>query len=324
MALTLFTQITDTVDEGQRAVWRHVSVTSVDRLGTRSAGGEYPAATFARGYETAVYDPDLQVAGLFKVPEEREMKEAKQYKDVLNRASKLMYEADRINIADPFEVFNLAFSATTSQPSRFFVKGNNGKDGNNTALGERLVSTQHAIISGAATVSNAVNSGGLSLAFSVDSYWTAKEQGATIVDDQNKPFPMFGGKVCLVLPPANGLVRTAKEINESDWKPGISDNNVNVLKGDAQDVISSPYLLKSFYVSGVANTKAWFLVDNTNRDPQVGTGLVKIAFVPLQTRVAREEQTDSIVYKLKQEYTYGFVDWRNVIASNGLGTAYSS
>lgn len=330
MADMLFTQISDTTSEGSRAVWRHVGTTGVRNLGNRVAGGKFPVAEFIRGYETAVFDPDNQVAGQFQVPEEREKKEGSMYKSILNRASKLLYEVDRINVADPFEVFNLAFTASTSFPTsgvggnRFFVRGNYGLDGNNTALAERLVSTQHARADAGTTISNAVQSSGNARAFSDEAYWAAREQGATFLDDVGKEMPMFGGKVTIVVPPANSLVRTAKEIDMSDWVIASMENQVNVHKNQFTRIITSPYLLASSYVSGVANTAQWFLVDDSTRDPEVGTSLVCISFVPLATKVYRDQTIDSVVYDVKQEKSYGFVDWRNILGSNGTGAAYSS
>jgi len=149
MAEGLVTKVDDTTNEGSRAVWRHVGATGIKNLGTRSAGGTYPESEFIRGYETVVYDPDDQDAGQFIVPDERNAKEASQYKDVLNRAKKLLYEIDRKNVADIFEIFNLAFTAPGSYPNksanRFFGRGNAGLDGAATgALNEELASTSHA------------------------------------------------------------------------------------------------------------------------------------------------------------------------------------
>lgn len=320
----LFTNVSNTTTEGDRAVWRDVGATGVQALGRRRAGTAYPTATFIRGYETAVYDPDNQFAAEFVVPEERDAKEAAEYKAVLNRAQKLLYEIDRQNVADIFEPFNIAFTAPTSYPTNFFVKGNKGLDGNNTALNEYLISIQHARADGGTTVSNAVQSSGNAAAFSDANYYAAKEQGATLVDDVGKPMPMFGGHTTGIVPPANGLVRLMREINGSEWKTKVADNDINVLQGLLNDIKSSPYLLQSYYISGTSNQKAWFLVDDTVRDPMVGTGLVQIAFVPLQTRTEREQATDAIVYKVKEEYSYGWTDWRNIIGSKGDGAAYSS
>lgn len=330
MGSTLFTMVGETTEEGERAVWRHVGVTGVKDLGTRRASGAFPQAEFIRGYETAVYDPDNQVAGAFKVPDERNDKEGKKYKSVLNRAQKLLIEIDRINLKDPFEVFNLAFTAPSSYPTngvgggRFFARGNLGLDGNNTALGERLVSIQHARADAGTTQSNAVQSSGNARAFSDAAYWAAREQGATFKDDVGKEMPMFGGKVTIVVPPANSLVRTAKELDESDWVVQSMENQINIHRGTLSSIISSPYLLASAYVSGVANTNQWFIVDDVTRDPEVGTGLVCISFVPLQSNVYRDEGVRSVVYDVNQEKSYGFVDWRNVLGSKGDGAAYSS
>lgn len=328
MALSLFTSISDTTNEGTRAVWRHIGTSGISNLGTRQAGGVYPDVSFIRTYETVVTDPNVQLSGRFIVPEEREMKEAKQYKEMLSRASKLMYEIDRYNILDPFEVLNTGFTAAASLPQRFFVRGNNGLDGNNTPLGERLFTNSHARADGGQVQSNLVGGTaggtGTALPLSYTNYWTAKELGATFTDDVGKPFPRFGGKVCIAVPPKNGLVLTAHTIEQSEWKPGVTDNDVNIVKGEFSEIISSPYLNDSFYLpNSTATTQLtgyqWFLIDESNRDPQIGTGLVRIDFVPLESRVERDIFTDSIVYKLKEEYVYGFADWRGTIASLGTG-----
>ncbi len=320
----LWTNVSNITKDGDRAVWRDVGTTGIQSLGRRRAGTVYPEAQFLRTYETAVFDPDSQWSAKFTVPEERDVKESKEYKEMLNRAQKMLYEVDRQNVADIFEIFNLAFTIPTSYPTCFFAKGNKGLDGNYTALNEYLISTQHARADAGTTQSNAVQSSGNAAAFSDPIYYAAKEQGAATVDDVGKPMPMFGGHTTIIVPPANGLVRLAKEINGSEWKTLTSNNDINVLQGMLTDIKSSPYLLQSFYIAGTANTKAWFLIDDTVRDPMVGTGLVRIAFVPLETRVERQQEVDAIVYKAKEEYVYGWSDWRNILGSKGNGAAYSN
>lgn len=330
MGDTLFVQVSETTDDGDRAVWRHIGVSGAKELNTRRAGGAYPEVEFIRTYETAVFDPDNQNAGQFIIPDERNNKEATRYKSVLNRAQKLLVEIDRINIKDPFEVFNLAFTASSSFPTtgagggRFFVRGNMGLDGANTALGERLISISHARADAGTTQSNAVQASGNARAFSDEAYWAAREQGATFKDDVGKEMPMFGGNVTIVVPPANSIVRIAMEIDRSEWVTNSMENQINVHQGRFTKIITSPFLLASAYVSATANTNQWFLVDDSTRDPETGTGLVCVAFVPLQTNVYRPEGLDSVSYTVKQEKSYGFVDWRNVLGSKGDGAAYSS
>ena len=322
--MSLFTQVGAKTGEGDRAVWRHVGTTGIQNVGTRSAGGLYPEASFIRSWETAVYDPNAQLAVMIVVPEERELKEANIYKEYLNRAQKEVYELNRRNIADLFEVFNLAFTIPTSYPTRFFAKGSQGLDGNYTALNEYFISTQHARADGGTTVSNALNVSGLAGTFTDTNYWSAREQGATFVDDVGKPMPMFGGHLTLVVPPANSLVRTALEIDHSEWKTLTTNNDINVQQGMLNTIKSSPYLLSSYYLSTVSNKTQWFLIDESQRDPEVGTCLVKVEFVPFQSRVERLEENDAIVYKAKEEYDYGWVGWRNVIGSNGSGASYTN
>lgn len=330
MADTLFTEISANESEGQRAVWRHVGISNAKTLGTRAAGQPFSDVEFIRTYETAVTDPDNQIAGKIKVPKEREAKESSMYKSALSRARKLMSKIEQSNVKDPFEVFNLAFTATSSYPttglggSRFFARGNRGTDGNATALGERLVSVSHARADAGTAQSNAVVSATLSLAFDEDSYWSAREQGATFKDDVGDPCPKFGGKVSIVIPNANGYLKSAKEIQESDWEVQTAENQINVHKGMFSNIITSPYLLASAYVSGVANTHQWFLVDTSDRDPETGTGLVAINFIPLESNVYYDDEVRSTVYDIAQEKVFGFVDWRSILGSVGDGAAYTS
>lgn len=328
MADTLFTEVSNVTSEGDRAVWRGISVAGVQNLGNRSAGGVYPDATFIRGWETVVYDPDNQVAGKFTVPEERDVKEAAQYRSVLNRAQKLLYEISRVSIADLWEVFNLGFSAPSAYPSRFFGKGAGGSaaTGNPTTITNPLISTLQARADGGTAQSNAIlTSGSSNMApFSDTNFWAAREQGAAFKDDVGKPFPLFGGRLTCIVAPANNNVRLAMELAGSEWKTGVANNDINIHYGQLASVKSTPYLLNSYYLSTVANNKQWFLVDENVRDPQTGTGLVGINFVPLETRVERDLYTDSVMYKVKWERAQGWTDWRNVVGSKGDSTSYTS
>lgn len=324
LAESLFVNVSNITDDGDRAVWRHIATSGVEGEGTRHAGGVYPRATFIRGYETEVFDPDTQIANEFHVPEERQAKEGTQYTAILNRAQKLLIKMNRTNIQDPFEVFNMAFSAPSALPTRFFVRGNAGLDGNKTALDERLISTQHARADGGTTQSNAVQSSGNARAFSDDAYFAAREQGATFKDDVGEDMPRFGGSLTIMVCPANGMVREAMEINQSNEIVGSANNDINVHKGMFGRVVSSPSMLASKYDATITDTNKWFLVDESSRDPETGAGLICISFVPLTTRTERDAEHDSIRYKIKQTKSYGFSDWRNVIGSKGDGAAYSS
>jgi hypothetical protein len=331
----IFTEVSNMETQGNRTVFRHTGTTGNSSTGARIAGGVYPAASFLRLWETVVLDPNLQDANQITVPEERLNAESAEYKDALDRAEKLNLDLRRKNIGDPFDIFNLAFVAPSSYPSVKFVgKGNNGLDGNNTALGEALITYQHKIAFGNATqatsatatngCSNGVGSSSNYAALSPTSYNSALEQGATFVDDVNKPMAMFGGAVDIIVPRANGLVATAKQLNESDWQIGTANNEVNVFKSTMGKIISSPFLTNSInYTTANSQNKKWYLIDNAFTDPKVGTGLVQVCFVPTQSFVFRSPEMNSLVYQAKQSYSYTWLDWRNVLASLGDGSAQS-
>lgn len=331
----IFTQVSNMETQGNRAVWRHTGTTGVSTTGTRVAGAVYPAGSFIRLWETVVIDPNLQDANQITVPEERLNAESAEYKDALDRAQKLNLDLRRKNIGDPFDVINQAFVAPTSYANtKFTGKGNNGLDGNNTALSEALITYQHKIALGNATLatsstvfggcSNAVGSSGLFAALSPTSYNAALEQGATFVSDIGKPMPMFGGMVTTIVPPANGLVATAKQVNESEWTVGSANNEVNVYKNTMQKIISSPYLINSInYTTANTQNKKWLLIDGAFTDPKVGTGLVRVSFVPTQSFVFRSPEMNALVYQAKQSFSYAWVDWRNVLGSLGDNSALS-
>jgi hypothetical protein len=328
----LFTNVSNVTTDGNIAVWRNTSVAGLQQMGQRIAGGNYPTGTFPRGWETVVTDPNLQDAVEIAVPEERQDAESAMYKSALNRAQKIVIDARRKNIGDPFDLLNQAFVAPSSFTSpRFFGKGNQGVDGNLTALNEALIIGQNAGVSNghklanaptvnSTTAVNGVSNSGNWAAFGDTYYYAALEQATTFIDDVGKPMPMFGGSITIVVPNANSLVRTAKEINKSEWKVGTANNEVNVLNGTLTRVISSPYLTNSInYVTANAQKNKWYLIDTATQDPQVGTGLLRVCFVPTNSRVERRQENDAIVYKLKQSYCYVNTDWRNVIGSLGTG-----
>ena len=128
----------------------------------------------------------------------------------------------------------------------------------------------------------------------------------------------------ILIPPKNGLIRLANELNLTSRVIGSDNNDINVHEGTIGRVISSPYLSGSTYDSSISNTNQWFLVEENVRIDEIGTGLVQINFVPTTTRTAWDETRDSYVYKIKQEKSYGFAEWRNILGSKGDGQSYSN
>lgn len=324
----LFLEVSNTDTGGDRAVWRHTYTTAVQNMGVRHAGGQYPATMFIKGYETEVFDPDNQLADSILVSEERQAKEQASYQNALDRAKKLQQKLRYTNLNDPFEVFNFSFTATQSFPAaalnRFFGRGN--KD----SLNEPLISTVHARKDGGATQSNAVRSGNNSMAFGDTAFWTARQNAYAFKDDVGQNFPTMQGKVDIIAPNTQNIIRTARELDWSEWKIATADNTINIHQNEQATLYSNPVLLASQYSSslGASNsptygTQPWWLVDKQLKDPQVASGLVKIVFVPYSSRIEWEQAIDSIVYKVKEEFVYGWLFWQTVIGSPGDGTSYT-
>lgn len=322
----VFTNVASATESGMRAVWRHTETTALSgAIANRGSKDRYVDATYIRGWMTAVYDPDFQLAEQLVEAEERLAKEDTAYRQYLNRAQKLYEKFARQNILDLFEHFNLAFTAPTGYPNAlFFAKGTQGLDGNMTPLNERLVSTQHALANGGTTQSNAINTAGNAAPFSITAYNAALEQGGATVDDVSEPMPMFGGMKDIFIANANGQVATVKTLNESMWQPKTGNNDINVYAGSFERIITGPYLGTSYYIPSITNNTEWFVVDRSNQDPEVGTGFVRVEFWGMDSKVQRVDPIDSIAFKMKEEYAYGWTDWRNILGSNGSGTAYSS
>ena len=180
------------------------------------------------------------------------------------------------------------------------------------------------LLHGGTTQSNAVNVSGNAAPFSVDAYNQALEQGGATVDDVEEPMPLFGGNKDIMTPNKNGQIANIKTLNESQWQPKTGNNDVNVYQGSFERIITSPYLGTSYYNRTISNPKMWQVIDRSNIDPEVGTGYVRVEFWPMDSRVERVNPIDSIAFKMKEEYSYGWLDWRNTIGSNGSGLPYSS
>ena len=322
----VYTNVGASTESGMRSVWRHTGTTGLEGpIKNRGSKDRYGEATYVRTWMTAMYDPDLQLAEQLVEAEERLAKEATFYKSYLNRAQKLYEKFARNNILDTFEHFNLAFTLPSAYPNPlFFAKGTQGLDGNFTALNERLISTQHARADGGTTLSNAVNVNGNAAPFSVDAYNQALEQGGATLDDVGEPMPIFGGMKDIMTPNKNGQIAVVKTLNESMWQPKTGNNDINVYQGSFERIVTGPYLGTSYYSPTITNPTEWFVLDRSNLDPEVGTGFVRVEFWGMDSKVERVQPIDSIAFKMKEEYAYGWSDWRNIIGSKGNGLAYSS
>lgn len=328
MLAPLFVEISNVTPDGDRAVWRHTYTTAVQQMGLRHAGGAYSQTQFIKGYETEVFDPDNQVADSIPVPEERQNKEGNQYAFALDRAKKLQQKIQYINWNDPFEVFNFSFTATNSFPAaatnRFFGRGN--KDG----LNEPLISTLHARKDGGPAQSNVVRNGNLSMPFGDTAFWQTRQQAYAVKDDVGQNFPTLQGKIDFIAPNTQSIIRTARELDWSEWKIATGDNTINIHQNEQGTLYSNPVLLSSQYSASLGSSQSptygvapWWMVDKQVKDVNLNAGLVKIVFVPLSSKIEWEQSIDSVVYKVKEEFIYGWTMWQTIFGSPGDNTSYT-
>lgn len=324
----VYTNVSSITEGGMRAVWRHTSTTGLNGpIGNRGSKDRYPTANYIRGWLTSMFDPDLQLADQLVEAEERLQKEDTAYRQYINRAQKLYEKFARQNVLDTFEHFNLAFTLPSGYPNPlFFAKGTQGLsgiEGTGTPLNEQLISTKHALANGGTTQSNAVQTSGNAAPFSIDAYNQALEQGGATQDDVLEPMPMFGGMKDIFTPNKNGQIAQVKTLNESMWQPKTGNNDINVYEGSFERIVTGPYLGTSYYSPTITNPTSWFVLDRSNQDPEVGTGFVRVEFWGMDSKIERVDPIDSIAFKMKEEYAYGWADWRNIIGSKGNGLAFN-
>lgn len=194
----------------------------------------------------------------------------------------------------------LAKSGRESQEISAMNVFNNGFGSETTADGVAVFSTAHTLPSGG-TFRNRPTTGS---DLSESSLQTAMSDFETIfVGDSGiiyKPVP----KILLVHPRNR---RYAQELVGSDLKADTADNNMNSLKQDGLQVISSPHL---------TDEDAWFVLAAPEQ-----TSLVIYERKALETKAAGPDvgfMTDSIVYKARYREDVGCSNGYNIYGNPGV------
>jgi hypothetical protein len=116
-------------------------------------------------------------------------------------------------------------------------------------------------------------------------------------DDRGRP-SLIRPKM-LIISPEDQF--TAKEILESEYKPGTANNDINALKGEGLSFMVSHYK---------TDTDAWFAVGDTH----------DLNFVwETRPRTATEEDFDHeyIKHKCVEGFAVGFGEWRGFWGTSG-------
>ncbi len=160
--------------------------------------------------------------------------------------------------------------------------------------GEALFATSHARLDGGTAQSNRpstdVNIGVTALQNAIIAFHNWK-------NDRGRPF-LSVPKLLVIHP--NDLM-TARELQGSEFKPGTMNNEINALKEDNLTYTPSHYL---------TDTDDWFLLGD-NHD------LNFIWDLRPTLTMDTEFNTDNVLRKAKQSYSFGFGEWRGSFGSSG-------
>jgi hypothetical protein len=192
----------------------------------------------------------------------------------------------------------LAQSGRESQEIQAMNIFNNGFGTELSADGQAVFSSSHVM--GSSTFRNQLAS---AADLSEASLQTALIDFETVFVGDTGIIKRYAPKVLLVHPSNK---RYAMELVGSELKPDTGDNNMNSLKGDGLQVISSPHL---------TDADAWFLLGAPE-----DTGLRLVKREPLQTKVAGADvgfHSDSIFYKAKYREKIGVTHAQAIFGSPG-------
>lgn len=292
---------------------RFVYITGVGKLGKRNVGGPYPEVEQGkRGFITQVeFDPNDEDAGMISIPDEYRDRLNPQVRDRIATAQSLMNRALREIWKGYFDMLEYAFTQPSNYPRHLFARGNSA-DNPTGALNNPLMSSHHPLVNSSAEGVNVLTN---SLPLSEEALWKMFELGGNIVDDWNEKMPIgFGLGFTLIIPNDAEMVPIALQLIGAEKQPFTADNNVNLIKGILGNVIISNYL----------TGKKWFVVPNKDRHSLYGTGLLDVSFVPLTAKGPEvNNDLDSIVWKLKYQKRWGWIEWRYIIGSKGDNSNYT-
>lgn len=196
-------------------------------------------------------------------------------------------------------VRKLAKSAKESQEIQAMNIFNNGFSSETTADGVSVFNSAHTLPSGG-TYRNVLS---VASDLSVTSLDTALSDFETQFVGDSGIIYNKKPRILLVHPSQK---RYAMELVGSDLKADTADNNMNSIKADGLQVVSSPHL---------TDTDAWFLLSDKSEH-----GLRIIQRQPIQTKAAGDDvgfTSDSILYKARYREKIGAVHGYGVFGSAG-------
>jgi phage major head subunit gpT-like protein len=248
------------VEKTDTSIWQYTEMHDMPLFSSVSEGSDYSMSRTKQGSDKTLSVVKYGLAASF--------------------SEELIEDSKFAHIADT--VAKMAKSARESQEVAFMDLLNNGFSGTTTADGQALFASAHTTPTGTYTVRNKL---------SADSDLSVSSL-KTMVSDFKKNFKGDSGIVYdiqpkfLVVP--EELRLDAIQIVQSDLLSGTNNNDVNSLKGEGLQVLSSPHL---------SDADAWFLIS-----APADNGLRIVQRKPLETKASGPDVgflNDAIYYKAR-------------------------
>ena len=259
------------IDQSNKQFEEEQLITGFGIMNTKTEGAAVTYEDISQGYTTRYTHTTFEKA----VRITQEMYEDDLYGVMKNMVGALARSAKQRMEVDGASTFNNAFSSS-------FV----GADG------VALISAVHPLSIGG-TQSNA-------LAASSDLTVASLQEAVQVLEtcQDEKGVQLALRAKTLLVPPARQW--QAYELTGSQYKPGVSDNEINVLKGKGIVPVVNHYL---------TDTNNWFLLADDHK--VTWKWRVKLSFF-----TGNDFDTDDAKSKARMRYSKGFTDWRGVTGSN--------
>lgn len=268
-----YTQIMN-VETSAKQLEQDVLLTGLGTMGEKTEGSSVAYEDISQGYTTtythATYEKGVRIT--------QEMYEDDLYGPMKKLTTALARSAKQRMEVNGANVLNNAFSTTTGL----------GADG------LCLINSAH-VLSVGGTQSNALSA-------AADLTTSSLQEAINVIEgcQDEKGLNVALKSKLLVVPYT--LQFTASELLDSQYKPGVADNDINALRNKGLTFTVNHYL---------TDNDAWFLLAEEHK-------LNWFWRVPLQFFKGNDFDTDDCKVKARMRFSAGFSDWRGVAGSAGV------
>ena len=269
-------------------------------LSKRTENGAYPTGRRYKTYDTnfvhTTYSDELEVS--------IEQMQDRDFDSVWDEIKQLRKAADFWRQAAVFQPFNGGHVTTASI---------NGVDLTRYGDGVALFSTAHPRADGGTTQSNASST---SIPFNEANFETGLIALKKQLLDDGTPIRDLG-RICLVV--STDLEKSAKIVLQSTLRSNTANNDVNIYKDGAYDLVATHLLstVTGRATGATGSATAWYLV---------AENLSKLLLVDRLAPALTSEKTETngMKFKVDVRLSVGHAHWLGTYGSQGSNAAYSS